>query len=186
MDTNELKALENSADLKIKINDLINSSASVKYDVNEWLYIYECLLYPKVIVEDSIDFIILDSAISLLKFIQERYPKSSFSFLVQEMNLRISAIQFHGNVEESELLNPDIIINKFLKHSENYTPSSAVEATARAFEALKESRGPEVVSKVRELRGLKNLLGPIESLKNYGATMPQVLHEWLAVRTQLP
>jgi len=186
MDIRELKSLKNSEDIQSGVNSLMRSKDSDKRDVNEWLYLYECVLYPRAIDKDCVDLVLLGTAIALLQFLQYRFPKSSSSFLVQEMNLRTRAIRCSDTTEESELLDPRVVINEFYKHSKNYTPDLALQATSNTFEALKESKEPALINTLRELRRIKSLLGPIEILKGIGISIPSDLNDWLAVRGKLP
>ena len=185
MDVVEFKSLKTNLEIQNWVHELISSSVSTKLDVNDWLFVYE-YIYPKIICDDSVDLIHMGSAVSLLKHLQSRYPKSATSFAVQEMYLRTSAIKCEGDNRENELLNPAVVFDIFIKNLTRECPGSAAED---ASYALNNSTDSSLVKKLRELRGLRglrNLLGPIEVLAEYGIPIPKTCGDWLAVRCKLP
>ncbi len=167
------------------VRELLVPENSSAYDINNWLFVYESI-YPRVLREGEVDFTLMGAAVSVLDHLRKTYPNEQYSFAVQEMYLRVRAIESCGVNSSNQLLDLNVILEIFSNSVGRYSHKTVLEETKRVRRSLKDGRTSSIVVSLRELRNIKNLLGPIEYIKAKGVTLPKAYDEWVSLRNQLP
>jgi hypothetical protein len=102
-------------------------------------------------------------------------------------NLRALLITRIGPLTDDPVLDPNSVVFGFFD-ALSITPEVAKKKAEKCKQQLaNRDAGPQLIRDLRQLRQIKNALGPLASLVNGGAIQPSpILAEWLAVRAQLP
>jgi hypothetical protein len=108
-------------------------------------------------------------------------------YLNSMQNLRAFLITHLGAISDDPVLDPNIVLLSFFD-ALSITPEVAKKKAAKSKRQLaNRETGPQLVRDLRQLRQIKNALGPIALLAERGTIQPSpILAEWLAVRESLP
>jgi hypothetical protein len=127
-------------------------------------------------------------ALSAYDYLLHRAATSDrHSYLNSTQNLRAFLITHIGILSDDPVLDPDAIIFGFFD-ALPMTPEVAKKKAAKCKHQLASGDiGTQLVRDLRQLRQIKNALGPIALLVDGGTLQPSpILAEWLAVRELLP
>ncbi|WP_444898879.1 hypothetical protein ACJJIX_12575 [Microbulbifer sp. VAAC004] len=153
--------------------------------VNDFLFVYAAI-YSRIFSEEKVSLNFLNSALLLLRHLQSNYPNESRSLASQEMYLLVRAIK----AGQGDKIDRDRAISRifelFRSGTGAYTPESARQEAISVNGAMASGNGKSVIDSMRNLRVIKNLLGPIELLSGLGVHLPSVYSDWLKIKGDLP
>lgn len=167
----QLKKAKSSEALSL-INSLLDAEDAPSTGVNSWLYLYE-ILYAQIRSANKEDLGYAEAAVAILSHLESMNSSDMNSFLVQELSLRALLIKTYGL--GSGLLDPEYIFSAVKIKLGDTNPESIPDNWQFLY----------THKEIAMLRNIKNLLGPVSSLKEIGIEN-NFCSNWLLVRGQLP
>jgi len=167
------------------VKAMLVSDNHLSRGVNDFLFVYAAI-YSRVFPEEKVSLNLLNNALLLLWHLQSNYPDESQSFAAQEMYLLVRAIKAGQGDEIDRDHAISRIFELFKSGAGAYTPESARQEAISVKGAMASGNGKSVIDSMRNLRVIKNLLGPIELLYGQGVHLPSVYNDWLKIKGDLP